>query len=412
MILALYDLVIRLYGFSIRLVAPFNAKAKMWWSGRTRIWEQIDETASKLKHPIWVHAASLGEFEQGRPVIEEIKNRNPEIQILLTFFSPSGYEIRKAYPHADFVLYLPLDTAKNARKFIDKIQPRLAIFIKYDFWFNYLNYLSQSEIPFIFISGAFHSRHFLFRPWSARLLEILRKVECFFVQDQTSRDLLAARGIPAETAGDNRIDRVISLQRELKKYPALERINSSKKVLILGSIWPEDLQIIAESIGLIQADYFLIIAPHDISGKMQKTVLSKITGHFTTLSLSSGKESIQDGILVDTIGDLAHLYQYGTMAYIGGGFGRGIHSILEPVASGLPVIFGPNFEKFREAAELIKLNAARSVKNAAEFMETVSYFEDEIHYREAREGIQAFLRRHQGATSKVVDYLATRNYLK
>lgn len=412
MIYRLYNFVIRIYGLMIRWVAPINTKAHKWRKGRRHIWEEIEAVIDQLHNVIWVHAASLGEFEQGRPVIEEIKKRQPDIKIVLTFFSPSGYEIRQNYPGADYIFYLPLDTSENAEKFIGKIQPKLAIFIKYDFWFNYLKTLNQAGIPFIFISSIFTRKHYLMRSWSKRLRDILSKADCIFVQNLESQICLEEKGINSMVAGDNRVDRVIQLQKELKKYPPLDHIRSKKKIIVFGSVWPEDLEILGKWMRENKDQYFMVVAPHDISGKMQKTVLSRIKLEFTLFSELVQKSDLGYGLLVNTIGDLPHLYQYGDLAYIGGGFGKGIHSILEPIASGLPVIFGPNFEKFQEAKELIKLRAAQPIESAKAFREAVQYFESDRHEVMAQEGIQAFLNQHQGATATVVDYLVSRKYLQ
>jgi len=308
-------------------------------------------------------------------------------------------------------LYLPLDTPGNANRFIELTSPKLAIFIKYDFWFNYLDQLTIKQIPFFFISTVFDTDHFLFKPWAKKLLKILQKSEMIFVQDRSSHQLLSQKKINSMITGDNRIDRVIELQSELKKYPLLKKMSAEREVIIFGSIWPEDLEKTAEWINQNLKKYFFIIAPHNVSMTMRKRILQRIKGSYQLLSQISEDESEYDGILIDTIGDLAHLYQYGHWAYIGGGFGKGIHSILEPIAAGLPVIFGPNYKKFPEATALIKLQSAKSIDTGEDFIRATTYYENTNQFKEAKIGIETFLGRHQGATLKVVQYLLTSKFL-
>lgn len=412
MSLRLYSLVIRIYGFLIVLTSVFNHKARLWRKGRKDIWIQIEKAGRALKDPVWIHASSLGEFEQGRPVIEEIKKRNQDQHIVLTFFSPSGYEIRKNYSVVDSIFYLPLDTPNNAEKFLKKIQPSIAIFIKYDFWFNYLNELTHKDIPFFFISSIFDKHHFIFKSWAKGLRTILQKSEMIFVQDKKSHVLLTEIEIKSTVAGDNRIDRVIQLQHELNKYSSLDRQKTKKETIVFGSIWPEDVKIFSHWIMEAKDEYFFIMAPHDIGAGMQKKILAEIAVNFQKLSRNEEIESNIDGILVDTIGDLAHLYQYGKIAYVGGGFGKGIHSILEPVAAGLPVIFGPNYQKFKEARDLIQLHAALVVNTEKDFREAIKFLNTPEHYKAAQKGIDRFLQQHQGSTLKVVQYLAEGKFLK
>jgi len=410
MIKALYSFAIKVYGTLVWFMQPFNPKAKKWISGRKAAWDQIKK---EERETIWVHASSLGEFEQGRPIIEGIKEEYPHYRILLTFFSPSGYEIRKNYTGADKTIYLPSDSQKNARRFIASSKPILAIFIKYDFWFNYLDELSAEKIPFIFISSVFDKQHFLLKTWARPLLDIFLQSKQVFVQDQRSYDLISSAGGKATVAGDTRIDRVIHLQSELKKYPLIEEMKAARKTIVFGSIWPEDLEIISAWIRNAQEGYFMIVAPHDVSPKMVERVQTEIKGNFSRLSLiEKGDKTLKDGIIIDTIGDLAHLYALGDIAYIGGGFGKSIHSILEPIAARLPVIFGPNHRKFVEADALIKLGAAQVVRTESDFFKTMATLQDPAQYQTAQEGIEQFLTDHRGATAKIVHYLASHKLIK
>lgn len=401
-----------MYGVLIRIASLLVPKAKKWIAGRKNIWNTLAANATDHGQPIWVHCASLGEFEQGRPVIESIKREFPQHRIILTFFSPSGYEIRKDYPHADLVCYLPLDTRSNARHFIKLISPQMALFIKYDFWFNYLDELSEQEIPFFFISSVFRENHFLFRKWASPLLDIVKNATRIFVQDRTSRDLLSFHNCPVILTGDTRIDRVIQLQSELKQYPVLQKLLQQKPVLVFGSIWPKDLEIIEEWINQNREKYFFILAPHEVGTSLQKKIQSQLQGRYRLLTESGPVYGDENGVIVNTIGDLAHLYQYGSLAYIGGGFGKGIHSILEPVAAGLPVIFGPNYEKFHEASTLLHEGGALTVKSKDQFAEAMQTLIDSQENQKAKKAIKQFLSQHQGATSKVVQYLVSQKILK
>ncbi len=409
MVTALYSLIIRVYGILISLVAPFVPKARKWLAGRRDIWKKLETHHDDKRRPVWIHCSSLGEFEQGRPVIEALKREYPHLPLVLTFFSPSGYEVRKEYAQADRIYYLPLDTPANANRFIKLINPRMALFVKYDFWFNYLQVLIHQQIPFCFISATFRPNHFLFRKWATSLLAIVQKADRIFVQDDLSYQLLQSRDFPVTVSGDTRIDRVIQLQSDLKKYPFLKKV--SRPIIILGSVWPQDLKIVAGWINENRAKYFFIIAPHDIGVSTMHKIQSMLAGDYLHFSEAASLTGLENGILVNTIGDLAHLYQYGILAYIGGGFGKGIHSILEPVAAGLPVIFGPNYQKFNEANALLRTGSAMTVSDGAALARAMEVLLAEPRYREAKKGITEYLCHHQGATLKVVQYLATQKSL-
>ncbi|NND34988.1 MAG: 3-deoxy-D-manno-octulosonic acid transferase [Saprospiraceae bacterium] len=403
-----YNIIIRIYGALIWLAQPFSSKAKNWISGRANIWQKITDYAVENKNIVWIHCSSLGEFEQGRPLIEALKNKSPKDDIILTFFSPSGYEIRKNYALADRIFYLPLDTRRNARRFIKQINPSLVIFVKYDFWFNYLSELNAQNIPFVFISAVFRKDHFLFKWWAKPFLKILQEAREIFVQDQISSDLLTKNNCTSIVAGDTRVDRVIQLQKNLKKYEQLGKIRGGRRTIIFGSVWSEDMAIIKNWMQnkLAHSDDFVLIAPHDVSEKMINRIGATLNLKIIRFSQIKKVREEPQIIIVDTIGDLAHLYALADLAYIGGGFGKGIHSILEPAAARLPVIFGPNHEKFKEAQDLIDLHAAISVRTSFDFDQAIAHFSTAINRDLAREGLEKFLNKHRGATSKIVHYLA------
>ena len=406
--LAIYSVGIYIYGKLIALASLFSAKARLWISGRRDLWQRVENT--RFESPIWIHCSSLGEFEQGRPLIEALRKEYPHRQIVLTFFSPSGYEIRKNYPAADFILYMPLDTPGNARRFVEALNPCLAVFVKYDFWFNTLQALQHKSVPVIFISTVFEKGHFLFRHLTTPLRHIVQGT-VLFVQDESSATLLQQHGFSeVYIAGDNRIDRVIQLNESGTKVPVLADLTSSRKVIVFGSIWPKDFEIVGSFISRHLHDYYFIIAPHNVDDAHTQPILDRFIESSIRWSNISAYQD-QPVIVVDTIGDLNTMYQHGSLAYIGGGFGKGIHNTLEPAAAGLPVIFGPNYSKFVEAHKLIALGAARSVQSAGEFAASVHHFLDETEYLAAKSALIRFLDANKGATEKVMQFLRDSSYI-
>ncbi len=403
-VLRIYTLLIRLYGLGISIASVISPKARLWVSGRRRQQTRLNDL--DLIRPIWVHVASLGEFEQGRPIIEALKSQYPDLPLLLTFFSPSGYEIRKDFDRADAVFYLPLDTPRSVTQFLDAVTPRMAIFVKYDFWFHYLSGLQQREIPIIFVSVLFRPGHYLFRPFSRPLLSILARCDHFFVQNVGSQDLLTAHGITQVTAaGDTRIDRVLSLQEAPRSYPTISAAAKDKFVIVFGSIWPEDMKILQPFIQVHRKGNLLfILAPHEVSPKHLGSIDALFDSRIARLSEGASAE-IEDALLVDTIGDLAHLYSLADLAYVGGGFGKGIHSILEPAAAEIPIIFGPKYDRFDEAVALVAAGAARAVSDAPSFSAAFDFFAQESHRIAAIEAIRNYLGHSRGATSTILSYL-------
>lgn len=404
----LYNLAIQMYGIFIWGAQFFSKKAKLWWNGRQGLWKTL-QLERPGPSPIWIHCSSLGEFEQGRPVIEQIKAIDPSQKIVLTFFSPSGYEIRKGYSEADYIYYLPLDTRTNAMRFLRLLKPKLAIFVKYDFWFNYLNSLASTQTPFLFISVIFYPNHFLFKKWSANLFDIFKKADCIFVQNQESHAMLQNRGVGSVVAGDTRVDRVIKIQSKGKSYPLVASLCQGRTTIIFGSVWPEDMAIVSEWINAHMQEYFFIIAPHDVSARMLSGVIKQTFG--TVQRLSNLENRHTDVVIVDTIGDLAHLYKYTDVGYIGGGFGNGIHSILEPVSARVPVVFGPNYAKFQEAETLIGDGAAISVRNKDAFGNAMQFFIEKENRNHARYNIDQFLDKSRGASDTIIQYLKGQKWI-
>ena len=393
----LYNISIQLYVITIRFAALFNTKAKLWIKGRKAIFQQIEEAIKDEQNIVWFHCASLGEFEQGRPIIEGYKQKYPSHKILLTFFSPSGFEIRKNYEWADWVFYIPADTKANAKKFISIVKPIKVIFIKYEFWLNYMAELKKQNISFYSVSAIFRDGQAFFKyKWWA---EQLKNVTNFFVQDKTSADLLKSIGLTNHTiSGDSRFDSVLSTTQNPKSFPLIKQFCKTKPTIICGSTWEKDELLLIRFIKE-NPHYNYIIAPHEMH---HISHLQKQTG--AQLFSTSNTENINSNnvLIIDSIGILSNIYQYGKLAYIGGGFGVGIHNILESVAFGLPVIFGPNYQKFNEAKELINQKGAISISNYNELTSAIDFFsafDNSIAIN--------YIQENSGATTKILDSMIT-----
>jgi len=395
----IYNIGIGLYGLLLKIVALFNPKAKLFVDGRKNIWEQIETKVNPKDNPIWFHFASLGEFEQGRPVLESLKAKNNDQKIIVTFFSPSGYEIRKNYALAN-VFYLPLDTTSNAKKFITLVNPKIAIFTKYEFWFHYFKALYKNQIPLYLISGIFRPNQSFFKWYGGFNRNILKCVKHFFVQNEESVLLLKSIGInKVNLSGDTRFDRVYENAQQPKKLKLIEQFCDTSKIFIAGSTWLPDEKLLV-SLTKKYPDWKLIIAPHEIGQSHIQEIerLFPKAVKFSNLQPSTFK--LQPSILIiDNIGMLSSLYQYAKMAYIGGGFGVGIHNTLEAAAFGLPVIFGPKFDKFQEAKDLITIGAAKSIANADEL---ITAFADFKTNEKASAAARSYVEQKKGATEMII----------
>jgi len=362
----LYTIGIQLHIIVIHIAALFNAKAKLWVKGRKAIFQKLTEAIKENQDIVWFHCASLGEFEQGKPIIEGYKLKYPNHKILLTFFSPSGYEIRKNYDGVDWVFYLPSDTKKNAIQFLSIINPIKVIFIKYEFWFNYMTELNKKNIPFYSVSSIFRKEQYFFKyDWAAKQLN---NVSHFFVQDKNSKELLQNIGFTNCTvAGDTRFDSVIANTQNSVSIPLIEEFTKNKTTIICGSTWTQDEALLAKYIKG-NPNYNYIIAPHEI---LQISALQKQTNALLFSKADNTNINNCNVLIIDSIGILSNIYKYGDLAYIGGGFGSGIHNILEAATFGLPLVFGPNYQKFKEANELIELGGAKSISNFSELEITI-----------------------------------------
>ena len=400
----LYNQVINFYYLMIRLAAATgNKKAKLWIEGRKNIFHKIIETVNSSEKHIWVHCASLGEFEQGLPVIEKVKEKYPSKKIIVTFFSPSGYEIRKNYDKADYVFYLPFDTKSNAEKFITLINPEFAIFVKYEYWFHYFNELIKRNIPVYLISVIIREDHWLLGSFGKMHMDIFRKVNHFFVQDEKTKLLLNNKGVDKVTvAGDTRFDRVWEVVQKSKSIPLVEQFVNKSKCLVAGSTWKDDEKILKEYFKT-HKEIKLIIAPHEINDEHLKYV-EKIFKNSIRFSMAN-EENVKNFkvLIIDNIGMLSSLYAYADVTYVGGGFGRGIHNILEPAAHSKPVLFGPDHQNFREANLLIKSGAGFEVNDAIELKLLLDkLFSDDNYLKECSEKAGEFVRENKGASEIIM----------
>lgn len=409
--LTIYNFGIQLYRLTIVISQIFNVKAKLWLKGRKNLFQKMRQVVKSEKQHIWFHFASLGEFEQGRPVIEKVKNDYPDYPILISFFSPSGYELRKNYALAEHVFYLPLDTKFNAREFIDIINPKLAVFTKYEYWYHFFYELNRRSVPLIVISAIFREEQIFFRWYGSLHRSMLRKVNQLFVQDAASVAMLKNIGIEHATiGGDTRFDRVAANAEHPARFELVREFSGSSDVLVCGSTWPEDEALLAPLVGQY-TNWKFIIAPHEIKPDKLKTLESLLPANSSVrYSVMKQNSSSASGIeprvlIIDNIGMLSSLYQYGKIAYIGGGFGVGIHNTLEAAAFGLPVIFGPNYKRFLEAKMLIAEGAAFSIGNGEELLRTMKELQNKEFRDTSGSAAKVLVKNNTGATEAIFSYL-------
>jgi len=404
----LYNITIRIYYLLIVIASSFNAKARLWLKGRKGLLESLGEKINRKNKLFWIHAASLGEFEQGRPLIEALKEKYPDDIILLTFFSPSGFEIRKDYKGADIIIYLPFDFSRNAKKFLDIVKPDKAIFIKYEFWYNYIFELHRRKIPVILISAIFRKNQIFFKWYGSWFRKALSFYKFIFVQNQDSQALLESIGISNSiVSGDTRFDRVVKIKEQKNEIDLLRKFKDGKKILIAGSTWDKDENLIIEYINNTSNDIKFIIAPHEVNESHISEILNKIKTNKIKYSEAGATELGDCNVLIiDNIGQLSSMYSYAEVSYIGGGFGVGIHNILEPASFGLPVLFGPNYKKFSEAKILVEKGGALPVNNFKEFEVIVNAFlNNSIELNKASKICSEFVNENIGASEMIMEKL-------
>ena len=404
----LYRFFIRLYVLAIQLVALFNGKARKWVMGRKNLLNTVAHSIKNNEKKVWFHTSSLGEFEQARPVMERFKKEFPEYKIVLTFFSPSGYEIRKNYEGADYVFYLPADTSTNARKWLDTIQPEQVFFVKYDFWFNYIHEVYKRNIPIFFFSVKLRKNQYFFKWYGGWFRKQLHKINYFFVQDQTTLELLHSIGCSnVIVSGDTRFDRVLSVTQHAREFPVAAAFVQQAQVVIAGSTWPVDEEMLKSFIVKQSKDYKYIIAPHEIH-EDRIEALMKIPGKKAVRFSQADTENVKaaDILIIDSIGILMHLYNYGHVAYIGGGFGKNVHNILESATFGVPVIFGPNYHKFQEIHDLIALQGAFPINDYAQFeQQLLRLLNDSTLLKKTSAICATFVKDSAGATERIFESL-------
>ena len=403
-----YTFSIRCFGIVALVFSLFHKKSAQWVKGRKN-WEQkLKSGLNGAENVIWVHCSSLGEFEQGRPIIESLKERGEKI--LVTFFSPSGYENLENYEFADFVFYLPLDTPANAKKFLDICKPKSVIFVKYEFWFNFMEIINQRSIPLFLISGIFRSEQYFFSFYGRWFAKQLNSFTQMFVQDKESKNLLSTINInKVVVSGDNRFDRVIKIASKPAKIKKIEDFIQTQQVIVAGSTWAQDENLFIKLLDSGELNAKLIIAPHQVdTGHIQE--LYKKLGDKACLysELIEGDiNSSKQVLIVDTIGLLSSIYQYANLAYIGGGFGLGIHNSLEAAVYGIPLLFGPNYSKFREAVEMVKIGSAQPVNNYKEFAQTVIKLMTDKDYNKVLSDLNInYVKDNAGASELVLQKLA------
>lgn len=405
----MYNIVIYIYLIGVAIASCFNKKVKKMWAGERQALKVLREKVDPNARYIWFHAASLGEFEQGRPLMEYLRKTHPEYKILLTFFSPSGYEVRKNYEGADIICYLPLDTIRNARRFLRAIKPVMAFFIKYEFWYNYLHILQHRGIPTYSVSSIFRPDQIFFQWYGKGYGRVLKCFTHFFVQNIESKNLLAKLDIhDVEVVGDTRFDRVLQIKEASKQLPIVEKFTeNTSKVFIAGSSWLPDEEVFLKYFNL-HKDWKLIVAPHVIGEDHLAQIFELLKGRRVVRYTEATEENVKDAevLIIDCFGLLSSIYHYGTISYVGGGFGVGIHNVLEAAVWDIPVIFGPNNKRFQEAQGLIMTGGGFEINDYQSFRDLMLRFEtDEMFLQTSKKHAGEFVKGRAGATEKIMGSL-------
>ena len=400
----IYTIGIWFYGLGVRVAALFNEKARLWVRGRKGLFTELERAFAVKSSPVWIHCASLGEYEQAKPLIEKIKQEQPETKILATFFSPSGYSQAVKKPLADYNFYLPLDLSMNVNRFLDIVQPKVAIFVKYEFWYNFMQQLHKRAIPYYYISAIFRENQHFFKPVGSWFAKQLRQATHFFVQTEKSKALLESIDVKQVTVcGDTRFDRVKAIADHVEPFDFMETFRQDRKVIVAGSTWGPDEQLLAQ---LLQhfPEYKLVVAPHEINRTTE--VKQTFAAYKTALYSSKEENNLAECqvFIVDTIGILNLLYQYSTVSYIGGAFKTGLHNILEAAVYGKPLFFGPHYDHFNEAIQLVALKGAFSVNSVDEMEKIMTKFEkDSEYYSQTCNICQQYVEHNSGAVDIIYE---------
>jgi len=419
----LYNLLVHFVGFLLKIVALFNPKMKLFVDGRKSVFEQIKQKISSNDKTIWFHAASLGEFEQGIPVMEKIKIKFPNHKIIVTFFSPSGFEVRKNNSIADLTIYLPLDTQQNAKQFLDLIRPEMVFFIKYEYWPNYLNELKKRQIKTYLISGILRENQVFFKWYGGFYRKCLNAFDFFFVQNESSKKLLQSLGFQnVKVSGDTRFDRVVSILERDNSLDFIEKFINNSITIVIGSSWPKDEELLVNFINNSAKNVKFIIAPHNIKSEQILELQKSITKKSILFSDYSDAASVQtlhatslheyDVFIINTIGILTKIYSYADIAYVGGGFGNpGVHNILEPATFGIPIVIGPNYSHFAEAIALVNMEGCISISSQNQLNDAFSnlIFNDDIRLEKGHI-CSTFVQMNKGATDVILNHLENDNF--
>ncbi|SHF80868.1 3-deoxy-D-manno-octulosonic acid transferase [Flavobacterium defluvii] len=408
--LFLYNLVIHIAGFFLKIAALFSPKIKLFVNGRKNVFNILKEKIKPEDKTIWFHSASLGEYEQGLPVIEKIKEKYPSHKIIVTFFSPSGYEVRKNNTAADITIYLPMDTKSNAKKFLKLVHPEFAFFIKYEFWLNYLKELEKSKTPTYLISGIFRDSQMFFKWYGGFYRKALKAFTYFFVQNESSKQKIEALGFNnVIVSGDTRFDRVAAILERDNTLDYVENFKNDQQTIVIGSSWPKDEILIAEYINQAPENVKFIIAPHNIKADQISSLKSQINKPAILFSEKENQDlSKYNVFIIDTIGILTKIYSYGTIAYVGGGFGNpGIHNILEPAAFGIPIVIGPNYSNFAEAVSLVEIGGCMPISSSSELKEIMDRLLNDNQFLKEKSRIcKTFIQDNKGASNTIISIVS------
>lgn len=404
----LYNIFIQLYSLTAKLLSFNNKKAKLWIEGRVHIFSELTKAFNNNTSPvIWMHCASLGEFEQGRPIIEKFIVQNSKFKVLITFFSPSGFEVQKSYTGANWIFYLPIDTAKNAKQFYEVVKPKLILFVKYEFWYHYISEAKARNIPLLLVSGIFREKQPFFKWYGKLYREMLNNFTYLFVQNQESFSLLKTihQSNNIAVCGDTRFDRVIEIASQTKSFQNIENFISNATVIVAGSTWTEDDEEL-DHYANTHPEIKFIIAPHDV-GSDRLTECLKLYKHSVLYSKIATATNDTNVLIIDNIGMLSTLYKYATICFVGGGFGGdGVHNVLEAAVYKKPILFGPEYEKYIEAIELIDANGAVSIDDALQLEQTLNRFiNDETKTLETGLNAGNYVKNNSGATQEIVSYI-------
>lgn len=412
-----YNIFLWLYVIGIRIASLFDPKAKKWLEGRKNIFKKLKAAIPKKEKIIWIHCSSLGEFEQGRPIMERLKSQGTKYKILLTFFSPSGYEVQKDYKGADWVFYLPMDGTGNAKRFLEIVNPSLVIFVKYDFWYFYLKKIKYNNIPLILISALFQKKSIFFKWYGSFQRKMLTRFDHLFVQNEESKNLLEKIGIKnnCTVSGDTRFDRVIEIAEKFEPIPLIEQFIGNNKCIVAGSTWKEDEKLLKKIFDEIKdLNLKLLIAPHEVNKKHLDDIkrlfpnaicFSELPANFSPLTTPH--------LIVDSIGLLSRLYKYADIDYVGGGLtSNGVHNVLEAAVYGKPVLHGPVYQKYHEAVELVESGGSIVIKNEIELKEKISFLlNNREEYLKRSEAAKNYVQENKGATGKILHHIQEKRLL-